>query len=119
MVSAFVLADNFNLKQDDKSYTLTEYNKKISNKEKMVLVYFYADWCMVCPKLKPILDQIANEYQLKTEVLKIDIDKSKEVRDEFEIDALPVLILYKEGKNIWTHVGLTDKKTIQYTIEAY
>lgn len=103
----------------DNGMKLEEFNKKIKRNDKLVLVYFYADWCMVCPKLKPIIEQVSAENASIVDVLKLDVDKSTEVRDEFEIDALPVLVLYKDGKNVWTHVGLTDKKTLVGTLEAY
>jgi thioredoxin len=117
-LSAYFLNRNAELKQEDKTFTLAEYNKRISRTDKKVLVYFYADWCMVCPKLKPIIEQVELENKDIVEVLKIDIDKNKEVKEEYEVDALPVLILYKGGKNIWTQVGLTDKKTIKSKIET-
>ncbi|MDX2174165.1 MAG: thioredoxin family protein [Bacteroidota bacterium] len=113
VASAFFLNKNNSILQDEEdTYTLVQFNKLISSSKKTVLIYFHADWCMVCPKLKPIVKQIEDENKDKIEVIKVDIEKSKEVRDELEINALPVLMVYKNGKRSWTYVGLTDKVNI-------
>lgn len=113
VISAFFVNKNGSALQDEEgSYTLVQFNKFITNSKKPVLVYFYADWCMVCPKLKPIIKQVEDENKDKIEVIKVDIEKSKEIKDELEINALPVLMVYKNGKLSWTYVGLTDKVNI-------
>lgn len=110
---------NKTAKQDEPPISLADYNKKIARKDKMVLAYFSADWCQVCAKIKPILEEVENENKAKVEVLRIDTDRDKEVAHEFEIDALPVIILYKNGVREWIHVGLIDKKTLQAKIQSY
>jgi thioredoxin 1 len=110
---------NKSAKQEEPPVTLAEYNKKISRKDKIVLAYFSAGWCQVCAKIKPILEEVEKENTTKVEVLRIDTDRDKEVAAEFEIDALPVMILYKNGVREWVHVGLIDKKTLQAKILSY
>ena len=108
-----------NIKQDDKTITLQEYNKKIANKEKLILVYFSADWCAVCLKMKPILEELRLKDSLKIEILNIDTDRDKELTMEFEIDALPVLMLYKKGCREWVNIGLIGKSELNYTVSSY
>jgi thioredoxin 1 len=102
--------------QQDEPLTLEEYNKRISRQDKAVLVYFRASWCMVCEKVKPVIEEIENEHGATLEVFKIDTEKDKEVAAHFEIDALPVLMLYKKGTRQWIHVGVIDKTKLESKI---
>jgi thioredoxin-like negative regulator of GroEL len=106
-------------RQDEKPVTLVEFNKRIATKEKMVLIYFSADWCAVCIKMKPVMERIKNKFSASMEVLRIDTDRDKEITNEFEIDALPVLILYKNGVRVWIYVGLIDEEVLNAKIGSY
>jgi len=107
------------VKQDDKPINLAEYKKQIARKDKIILAYFSAHWCHICAKVKPLIDQVENDYKTKLQVLRLDTDRDKEVANEFEIDALPVLILYKNGSREWVHVGLIEKHELKAKIESY
>ena len=86
------------VKQDD-GMTVEEYLKKTENKEKIVLVYFKADWCVPCVKLKPTIAQLETEEKEKVELLSIDVDKNPKVALHFEINTLPLFIIYKNVKH--------------------
>jgi thioredoxin-like negative regulator of GroEL len=105
-------------KQNEKGMTLAEFNKKIANTQKLELVYFSADWCAICAKMKATINEIQTENSQKIELLRIDTDKDKTIATEFEIDALPVFMLYKKGIRQWVFVGLMDKKVLQAKIDA-
>ena len=85
--------------------TLKNFNKLIENKDKSVLVYISADWCMVCLKMKPVIEQTEKSFADKLNILRVDSDRDKEINDEFEVDALPVLMLYRNGEREWVHIG--------------
>ncbi|MES2131195.1 MAG: thioredoxin family protein [Bacteroidota bacterium] len=105
--------------QDEPAITLETYNKKIANTHKAVLVYFSASWCAVCPKFKPVISEIEKEYRDKVEVLRIDTDRDIEVATELEINALPLLILYKNGKKEWTNSGIIPISDLRREIDCY
>ncbi|MEI8136022.1 MAG: thioredoxin domain-containing protein [Bacteroidota bacterium] len=111
-------SDETNLK-DTSIITLKEFNKWIGSEEKPVLVYFSADWCMVCAKMKSVMETIEKEFSNKIQILRIDTERDKEVTNEFEIDALPILMLYKHGSRKWIHIGLLDGGIICTEIELY
>lgn len=117
--SASFTRERLQTRQEDKPVTLEEFNKRIANREKMVLVYFSADWCAVCLKMKPVLEKVQSQFSNKIEILKIDTDRDKEITNEFEIDALPVLILYRNGVREWIYVGVIDEKLLHAKIESY
>lgn len=80
--------------------------------DKLVLVDFYADWCAPCKKMKPYLDEISNEMADKVVVFRINADDHHALCKQLEIDALPVLHLYKNGKLLWENTGYIDKADV-------
>ncbi|MBL7911563.1 MAG: thioredoxin family protein [Bacteroidia bacterium] len=105
--------------QDTSVITLKEYNKRVADKEKLVLVYFSADWCSVCQRMRPAIEEISKQNMLKLNVLKINTDRDKELKDEFEIDALPVLMIYKNGCREWLNIGIISDKELKYIVEHF
>jgi len=81
------------------------------NTDKLVLIDYYADWCMPCKKIKPFLDQIAAERK-DVMVVRINVDENRTVAEEMKIDALPTLQLFKGGSSTWKYVGYIDKQDI-------
>jgi thioredoxin 1 len=66
--------------------------------------------------LKPILDKVADKDKDKVTVLPIDVDQNPKLSDAMHISGIPLVILYKEGKEVWRSLGLTDQKTIEKEI---
>lgn len=116
----FFYNGGFGVKQDEeKPLTLVEFNQKIKESKKPVLVYFSAGWCTVCGKMKPIMADIEKEYSDRVEILKIDADRDKEIADEFEINSLPVIMLYTHNNREWIHIGIIAKNPLKEKILPY
>lgn len=117
----FILASSFlwSNKQEEKGLTLEQYNQKINNKEKLVLVYFNADWCVPCIKLKPVISQIESEEKDKSVILGLNVDDNPEIATHFEINTLPMFYLYKNGKIAWQNTGIQTKKELSDIINQY
>lgn len=79
------------------------------NSDKLVLVDFYADWCDPCKKMKPYLEEISKEMADKVSVIRINADDNQALCKELKIDALPVLLLYKNKTLSWTNTGFIEK----------
>jgi thioredoxin len=77
-----------------------------------VLVDVYAEWCGPCKKMKPFLEELAKERASSMKLVRIDADEHPNLCRELGIDALPVLMLYKNGVRTWQHVGFLDKAGI-------
>jgi thioredoxin len=96
--------------------TTTGMNKaqfdELLKTDKMVLVDFYADWCAPCLKMKPYLEEIANENKDQLQVIRINADDNKELLNILNIDALPVLMLYKSNSLKWSNVGFISKEEV-------
>lgn len=85
-----------------------ELNEILKNNA-LVLVDFYASWCMPCKMLSPIIEEIAKEYEGKVVVCKIDIDENEELANEYNIMSVPTVIIFKNNENIEEIIGLNNK----------
>jgi len=84
------------------------YTQMITS-DTMVLVDYYAPWCAPCIKMKPMLEEISNEYAGKVKVIRLDINENKELAKKLNIVEIPVLKIFVKGKETWTHQGYIEK----------
>ena len=99
--------------------TVEDYNRKTANTEKIVLAYFHADWCVPCVKLKPTIAQLETEEKEKVEILSIDVDNHPKIALHFEINTLPLFIIYKNGKKVWENNTSLSKADIKKKLDLY
>jgi thioredoxin 1 len=122
-ILAIGIAYSFSLKNNavrqEGGMTAEDYIKKTLNREKIVLAYFKADWCVPCIKLKPIIEQLSEEEKEKVEILIIDADQNPKVAQHFEINTLPLFIIYKNGKKMWENNTFLPKSELQKKLNAY
>jgi len=97
--------------------TLTENNFNENIKSGIVLVDFWATWCMPCRMQSPIIEKVSNETVGKVSVFKVDIDQSPEIAERFNVQSIPTLIVFKDGKIVDQFEGLTQKEDIIKAIE--
>jgi thioredoxin 1 len=82
-----------------------------------VLVDFWAEWCMPCKMIAPIVEELAAEYAGKVKFGKVDTDASRDTSTKFGITAIPTLVLFKGGEVAKQLVGLLPKKDLKDAIE--
>ena len=87
------------------------YLKMVAEKP-LVLVDFHAVWCGPCKKLSPILASIVEKQGGRLTLIKLDSDENPDLMKAKQIQGIPYLELYKDGKLIWKNMGLTDEATI-------
>jgi thioredoxin len=98
-------------------FSLDDYNKMI-RKEKFLLIDFYADWCMPCQKMVPIIEEITKELKGKLLVKRLNVDNCKEVVSAMPVFPIPMLYLYKNGNLLWKNQGLIDKASLLEKIKT-
>ena len=78
----------------------TEMFREMMNQGETVLVDFWAPWCTYCRRISAAYDKIAEQYEGKLKVEKINIDEEGELADEAQIEVIPTLVLYRDGQAI-------------------
>ena len=92
---------------------------EILRTEELVLVDFTAEWCGPCKMLKPVLDDLKSELGEKLMILKLDVDKNPEAAAAYNIQGVPTLILFKNGKNVWRNSGMVPLNFLKSNIEKF
>ena len=89
------------------------FKEEMAKVNQIVLVDFSASWCFPCQMLSPILDKIAEEYKDKIVLAKINIDESPVISLTYQVDAVPMVFLFKNGHSISSFKGLLDEEEIK------
>ena len=120
LIYAFTGKSNlFSSVKQDEGMSVDAFLKKTENKEKIVFVYFHADWCAPCLKLKPTMEQLTTEEKEKVEIVIIDTDANKKIAQHFEINTLPLFYIYKNGKKVWENNTAMSKADLQKKLALY
>lgn len=83
-----------------------------------VLVDFWAEWCGPCVALAPTIDELADEYQGKVKVGKLDIDKAPMIASQYGVQSIPTLMLFENGQATQRMVGMKRKAEYKRVLDA-
>jgi len=81
-----------------------------------VLVDFSAEWCGPCKMMAPVLEQLKSKMAGKIRILKIDVDKNRELAGQYRVQSVPTLILFQGGKTKWSGVGVMTSNHLENVI---
>jgi thioredoxin 1 len=91
-----------------------DFEKEVLQSSEPVVVDFYAEWCGPCKAMSPALEAVAAELKGKVKVVKLDVDQNPETTTKYRIQAMPTLMVFKDGKLAEQRVGaLVQKKQLQ------
>jgi len=88
----------------------------IINKDKPVLVDFFATWCGPCQTMTPILKKVKEDLGDNVKIIKIDVDKNKALATKFQVRGVPTFMIFKNGKQVWRQAGLITKNELKQKI---
>ena len=89
-----------------RNVSLNEYKNELVSSNKPVIMDFYADWCGPCKRLSPVMEKLHASYGDKVEIVKVDIEKERELSDTFRVMSVPTVLAMKDGKIVKTMIGL-------------
>ncbi len=95
------------------------FDAEVLKSTEPVLVDFFAEWCGPCKAMAPALDQVAAEMKGKLKVVKVDVDQNPEITMKYRIQAMPTLMIFKNGQVAAQNVGaLVQKKKLEDWVKA-
>ena len=102
-----------------KTLKITDSNfNDVISKNKTVLVDFWAEWCGPCRMISPIIEELANEYEGKAIIGKVDVDSNQESSIKYGVRSIPTILTFKDGKIVDRQVGAVPKETLTNIIDS-
>ena len=101
-----------------KEFNDQNFETEVLKSSTPVLVDFWAEWCMPCRMLAPTIDKIAKDYAGKVKVGKVDTDSNRDVSIKYGINAIPTVILFKNGQVAQKFVGLRQERDFREVLDA-
>ena len=99
--------------------TQENFETEVINSKVPVLVDFWADWCIPCRMVAPILAEIAAAHSGKVKVAKVNVDQEGDLASSYNIVSIPTLILFKDGNVVKTKIGAGSRQSIEDLFKEY
>ncbi|MCW1293113.1 MAG: thioredoxin [Candidatus Rehaiarchaeum fermentans] len=89
------------------------------SKSKVSIVDFWAEWCMPCRMLEPVMEELEKELKGKIDFYRVNVDENPELAARFGIESIPTLFIFKEGKPVDEIIGFRQKRELESLISPY
>lgn len=97
--------------------TDSNFENEVIKSNQPVLVDFWAEWCGPCRMIAPMIDELANEYNGKVKIAKMNVDENPSIPGKFQIRGIPTLLMFKGGQLVGQLVGAHQKSAIAEMIK--
>ena len=98
--------------------TTSTFTDQVLDRRGLVLVEFYADWCPNCREMRPVLDQVADEFDGRARVLKVNVDEEPTLVSLLCILAVPTLAVFRDGEVVDGIVGAVPEEVLREKLEG-
>lgn len=95
------------------------FKEEVLESDLLVLVDFWAEWCMPCQMVAPAVEEIAREYEGKLKVSKLNVDEAPKTSSEYGVMSIPTLAIFKGGEIVDKIIGAVPKEAIEEKIKPY
>ncbi len=102
----------------EKVFTSANFDAEVLGSSMPVLVDFFAVWCGPCKMMAPAIEKLAEEYEGKAVVGKLDVDESMDIAGRYGVMNIPTLIIFKNGEIVSKFVGLQNKNELKKALDA-
>ena len=99
--------------------TDADFESQVKQSDTLTLVDFWADWCGPCKMIAPTVEELAEEYQGRLKVFKLDVDENQRTAMRFNVRSIPSILFFKDGKVVDTTVGAMPKNAIEAKIKQH
>ena len=98
--------------------TDASFEAEVINSDVPVLVDYWAEWCGPCKMIAPVLEEVADNYEGKVKVVKVDVDSNKDSAQKYGIRGIPTLMVFKDGAAHATKVGALSKTQLEEFVDG-
>ncbi len=100
-------------------FTAENFETEVLQAQGTVLVDFYADWCGPCKMMAPLVERMAEKYQGKMKIGKLNVEEANEISEKYQVRNIPTFIFFKNGEPVETHIGGMTAADLEEKIKAY
>lgn len=93
--------------------------QRLMQGERPVVLDVFAEWCGPCKAMRPILQELKHRVGDKAVVLKVDVDRNPAVARTYGVQALPTVLILKQGQVVWRHTGVVDAGRLQQALQPF
>lgn len=97
-------------------FTDANFEQEVLKADKLVIVDLYADWCGPCKMLAPVIEQLAQDYEGKVKIGKLNVDESPAVAQKYGIMTIPTLLFFRNGEVVHKIIGVEQKAVLEEKI---
>lgn len=96
----------------------SDFEEKVVKSDKLTIVDFWAEWCAPCRMIAPSIEELANEYQGKINVGKLNVDENNQTATKYGIRSIPTVLFFKDGGILKQVVGVKSKAELKEIIDS-
>lgn len=101
------------------TFTDSNFKQEVLNAKGLIMVDFFAVWCGPCNIMAPAVERLAESYKGKVKIGKLDVDENNETSSQYEIQSIPTIIFFKDGKLVDKLVGFQSEEALKKKLDTH